>query len=213
MRGPIKVFLLSPIDLYQPSLRRYTLSDRTCVDGSYHDADVVCPELQCTLYQLPDGEVVHGDVFAHSYHNWPTKCDKCDYVFKDTDEWQFRPERLYMTIGSSIQFTLGKAPPGAMYYASWFEDRNLKDFMWVSPHDKRALMVVLPGGHHWHVDGTANNCTLPDDTVHKCWVRSGSVEHASVHVDKNGNTCAAGAGSIVVPGWHGFLHNGYLTGC
>jgi hypothetical protein len=29
-----------------------------------------------------------------------------------------------------------------------------------------------------------------------------------LHVDKNGNTCAAGAGSIITGKWHGFLHNG-----
>ena len=33
----------------------------------------------------------------------------------------------------------------------------------------------------------------------------------NVHVDKSGDTCAAGAGSILIGGYHGFLHNGYLT--
>lgn len=212
---PIKVFLISPIDLYLPSLRRYSAngSSSRCVDGNYHDAQLECPELQCTLYQLPDSDDSYGDVFSHSYPSWPTRCAKCDYVFEDGDEWQFRPDRVHLTVGSAINYTLPKAPPGAMYYATWYEDRNLPDHTWVSPHDKRALMVVLPGVHHWHVDGTSNNCTLPGDPVHKCWVRSGSVDQATVHVDKNGNTCSAGAGSIVVPGWHGFLHNGYLTEC
>jgi hypothetical protein len=32
-------------------------------------------------------------------------------------------------------------------------------------------------------------------------------------VDKNGDTCAAGAGSILTPAWHGFLRNGELVAC
>jgi len=30
-------------------------------------------------------------------------------------------------------------------------------------------------------------------------------------VDKNGDACAAGAGSILTPTWHGFLQNGELV--
>jgi hypothetical protein len=32
-----------------------------------------------------------------------------------------------------------------------------------------------------------------------------------VTVGKSGNTCAAGAGSIAVDGYHGFLRNGSFT--
>ena len=39
------------------------------------------------------------------------------------------------------------------------------------------------------------------------WVTDGTL-----HVDKNGVTCAAGAGSIALPNLHGFLHNGHLAG-
>lgn len=63
----------------------------------------------------------------------------------------------------------------------------------------------------WEVDGRASNCTKKDDNVHKCWCRHGDAPN--VTVDKNGNTCAAGAGSILVDGWHGFLRNGYLEEC
>lgn len=63
------------------------------------------------------------------------------------------------------------------------------------------------------IDGRASNCTMPDDNVHKCWVRHGRPEDGTLHVDKNGNTCAAGAGSIATPNFHGFLHNGDLSAC
>lgn len=65
---------------------------------------------------------------------------------------------------------------------------------------------------HWHVDGFCSNCTRRDDDNHHCWVRHGTVGEI-VHVDKNGDTCAAGAGSIAVPGFHGFLHHGVLRDC
>lgn len=75
----------------------------------------------------------------------------------------------------------------------------------VIPHEKRETTW-------WHIDSRASNCTMPDDKEHRCWVRHGTLR-GTIHVDKNGNTCAAGAGSIMVPGFHGFLHNGILRDC
>lgn len=76
--------------------------------------------------------------------------------------------------------------------------------------DGRGLICVCPDGHHWFIDGRASNCTMKDDKVHRCWVRHGKPEDGTLHVDKNGNTCSAGAGSIQTPHWHGFLHHGEL---
>jgi hypothetical protein len=53
---------------------------------------------------------------------------------------------------------------------------------------------------------------MRDDNVHRCWVRHGTVGEP-LHVDKIGHTCAAGAGSISVEGFHGFLHHGVLRDC
>jgi hypothetical protein len=61
----------------------------------------------------------------------------------------------------------------------------------------------------WHIDGRANNCDMPGDKEHRCWCRHGTVGE-EIHVDKIGKTCGAGAGSIGVPGFHGFLHHGVL---
>jgi hypothetical protein len=72
-------------------------------------------------------------------------------------------------------------------------------------------MVVLPNGHIWDVDGRASNCDMKEDRTHRCWVRHG--DPPNVHVDKNGHTCHAGAGSILSGNYHGFLHNGELTNC
>lgn len=78
--------------------------------------------------------------------------------------------------------------------------------------DGRHLVVVLPDRVTWDVDGRANNCALPDDRLHRCWVRAGDPEASppTVHVSKDGLTCAAGGGSIASPGYHGHLqvHDG-----
>lgn len=76
--------------------------------------------------------------------------------------------------------------------------------------DGRTLFVVTPGGV-WNVDERASNCTLPNDNEHYCWVRHGIPP--MVTVDKVGKTCAAGAGSIMMGKYHGFLRNGKLTNC
>lgn len=105
-------------------------------------------------------------------------------------------------------------PVGAVYRATWYEEEACRNAGWCAP-DGTAYVVVIPdkidesGHHHWHIDGRASNCTKPEDRVHKCWCRHGNAPN--FQVDKNGNTCNAGAGSIIAPGgWHGFLHDGYL---
>lgn len=103
---------------------------------------------------------------------------------------------------------------GAMWFAYWgFKNREWQNE--TGPH----LYVRCPNGpadaagriptRDWDVDARASNCTLPEDKLHRCWVRHGSPP--AVHVDKSGHTCSAGAGSIALPGWHGFLRNGMLV--
>lgn len=83
--------------------------------------------------------------------------------------------------------------------------------------DGLSIVCIIPrsgsrGKTLWYIDGRANNCTMPDDKEHRCWVRIGTVGD-TLHVDKAGNTCSAGAGSIAVKGFHGFLHHGVLRDC
>lgn len=98
--------------------------------------------------------------------------------------------------------------------------------------DGLSIMCKVPatgGAHHWRIDGRASNCDSPCATCgapyrdhltiahpyvdsrpnHRCWVRHGTVGE-KLHIDKAGDTCGAGAGSIQTDGWHGFLHNGVL---
>jgi hypothetical protein len=77
--------------------------------------------------------------------------------------------------------------------------------------DGRGLIVRCPDGFNWSIDGRCSNCNLPQDTAHRCWVRHGRPEDGTLHVDKDGLTCSAGAGSIDTGRWHGFLHRGSLS--
>jgi len=108
-------------------------------------------------------------------------------------------------------------PRGAVFRATWYENEDGSQNNWTGP-DGQAWFVVLPqnpdesGVWHWHIDGPASNCTLPDDKIHKCWCRHG--EAPDFTVDKNGVTCQAGGGSIWVQmpnGFHGFLRDGYIV--
>lgn len=103
--------------------------------------------------------------------------------------------------------------PGAIWFAE--HDDTWCYSGWTNC-DGKHLMVCLPNKRHWDVDSRASNCTLKDEGKHRCWVRHGTPP--VIHVDKNGITCRAGAGSIQsygapsagIPAWHGFLTNGFL---
>jgi hypothetical protein len=97
---------------------------------------------------------------------------------------------------------------GAMWRAVWY----WKNAAWdneTEPH----LIVRCPNGaestRDWDIDSRCSNCGLPGDHLHRCWVRHG--EPPNLTVDKAGVTCNAGAGSIALPHWHGFLRNGELV--
>jgi hypothetical protein len=140
---------------------------------------------------------------------WPTKCETCQIVLPDESAWQIFGKRLYDSPS-------GEPEPGDLYWANWthwqHEGKNCCMY-WDNCNDPRGhLYCILPDGsnHPWDIMSRASNCTLKEDRQHRCWVLH---EGPPVHVDKSGLTCQAGAGSIAVPGFHGFLHNGELAGC
>ncbi|MGV7119562.1 hypothetical protein [Sphingopyxis sp. 550A] len=116
-------------------------------------------------------------------------------------------------------------PPGAIYEAipyydgepnNWRQSKRSggREYFINRPGvDGRILVCVCPDGHAWTIDARASNCTMKDDDEHWCWCRHGKPEDGTLHVDKNGLTCKAGAGSIDTGKWHGFLHNGELKQC
>jgi hypothetical protein len=99
----------------------------------------------------------------------------------------------------------GRIEPGVLYWETYRHE--VGGCPWWDNCDGRHLHAVCPNGCDWDVDSRANNCALPADRLHRCWVRAGDPEAdpPTVHVSKDGPTCAAGAGSIVCSDYHGFL--------
>ncbi|MHB1419314.1 MAG: hypothetical protein ACYCX4_06940 [Bacillota bacterium] len=153
-----------------------------------------------------------GKASDYPQEEWPTRCDNCGapVPLPDGEEnvhYQISHERLYNT-------ATGKSEPGDIFWARWKHDPEWKDFYcpWDNCNDPRGhLLCVLPNGNKWDIDGRANNCTRKEDRNHRCWVRTG--EPPNIDVGKGGDTCSAGAGSILSGDYHGFLRNGELVKC
>lgn len=195
-------FWIEPSGLQLTYLRRYVYreSRECCGPDGYHHAMVF----------LDRREEVRGiDGVVEAQHHdlddprWPTQCEACDYRFTDEDPKQLFGRSLYRSDDGVVE-TLEVWQPGAMYDAEWLPWKG---------YDGRSLEVKLPNGRWWNIDGWATNCTKPEDRDHRCWVRHGEVPLLTV--DKDGLTCAAGAGSIASGEgenhYHGFLQNGVLT--
>ena len=196
----VQTLWLELTDRVRLGLRRYHTggSGFTCEAG-YHSALTITGEAPARLdergyHQVPE-KVNHDDP------RWPNVCDSCGYMFTDDDHWQEWSEPLYTRSDTGETTTLRDAPPGSMWNASWMPSVR---------EDGVYLMVRCPNGSDWAVDSQASNCTRKGEP-HACWVRHGDPRECRVTVDKNGDTCAAGAGSILAGDYHGFLHNGILT--
>lgn len=223
----LAVFWMEPTGMQRVSLRRYAEIPAGGVPCpampgrySYHNASVVIGEAP-VVFGTHEGRRILEDLapIPREDPRWPRACS-CGFVFADGHHWQTTGDRLYSGSPDRQLHTLRDAPPGALWDAWWLADH---------PHgpgpDGICLMCRLPNGSDWHVDGECSNCSRPQrevregrtfltDRTHYCWVRHGDPKHpATLHVDKNGNTCDAGAGSIIAGGWHGFLHHGHLVPC
>jgi hypothetical protein len=133
-----------------------------------------------------------------SVMNGPHKCDKCGGDFEMRSGYP-----LYNTES-------GRPEPGDIFYENWLDE----NFYWDN-HKGPHLMAICPNGMRWCIDSRASNCTMPEDRLHRCWVRHGDPEKGEIHVDKQGVTCEAGAGSIAIGEnenhYHGMLHNSQFT--
>lgn len=194
--------------------------------SEYHDARAPLLDAE-GIDAMPGGEPED-----HDRSEWPTKCDRCSIavppdqpmIFCEcgcgvriknplTPNYQVFREPLYATPDRSW---IGIPSPGDAYYSDfydWSDGHTTRCHAGWTNCDGKHLIVVTPDGHHWDTNGRASNCTLLLDATHRCWVRHGDPRDGTLHVDKNGETCAAGAGSIQTKEWHGFLHNGQLVQC
>ncbi|KQV66654.1 hypothetical protein [Caulobacter sp. Root343] len=211
-----KVFFCEPTDQVFTKLRVYESCDGDMppcplFPGQYsrHDAS----SDRVAVITIPAEEVIPASGSTGEYagdERWPTACG-CGHVFGSGANRSVHHQRLVRRTDTGEAFEGYQAlPVGAVWNAFWMVEGRRGD--WVGP-DGRSLVCRLPDGSVWMIDSRASNCTMPDDDVHKCWVRHGRPEDGDLHVDKAGHTCAAGAGSIATPTWHGFLHHGQLTVC
>lgn len=224
MSDPVKVFFLAPTDRERRWLRRF--GDGPCPDGrSFCNG----------MFFLEEGLAADEDTPGardqkppKTDRRWPAKCCHCGKFFGDDTKgtYQLFRKRVYRRVDNGFECTIDEAPAGAVWDAWWVHHYNKRRGSGapqpISPPpapgvgsmtgpDGRCLVVRLPDGHDWMIDSRASNCSMKDNATHHCWVRRGTPEDGTLHVDKNGNTCQAGAGSILTPKWHGFLHNGHLT--
>lgn len=205
-------YWLEPTSTVAWGLRRYSRGGLTCEQG--HHASLA-------YHGRAAAQLGPGGALADSCPEvpeddprWPTECGRgCGYRFTADDEWQNWFELIYRRADTGAEYVLHAeagaeavgvpaAPPGGSWNADWMTP-------WLQP-DGICLVVRLPNGHDWMVDGEASNCDRKGQP-HQCWVRHGDPRKANVTVDKAGDTCSAGAGSIAVPGYHGFLRAGVLT--
>lgn len=196
---------MSPAPFVLRALRRYRSAEGRECSGrmSYHDAS---NPIETLAWPVPkeSEEEIDSSLIGHGDPRWPKNCS-CGYEFKESDEWQVYDNRLYSGHPSGELKTLRDAPPGAMWTCYWLEPQ------WSSWTNLPGppLYVKLPNGQDFDTDGRAANCSMPEEKTHRCWVKHGTPP--LVTLDKNGNTCSAGAGSIASNGWHGYLRNGELV--
>lgn len=136
---------------------------------------------------------------------------------------------IYENVATGARVSGRELPYGACYL-----DENPHCEGW----DGVSVVVVVPTTRyvgkriHWYVDGIASNCDVACASCgvqykdhghehayvssrahHRCWVRHGGFGDTKLQIDKDGDTCGAGGGSIATEGWHGFLHAGVLYRC
>lgn len=210
----VKVFWCQESPKVARSLRRYADGPCPNVPGqcSYHNAK----SAEIDFVESTPGEYLRlEDKQVEEFKGdprWPTQCS-CGYAFQETDNWQVFLDRVYVRKDTGEEFRHKSMPVGAMWDAWWVSKDGIRSVRRHTGPDGIALCVETPGGM-WMVDSRANNCTMPEDDTHYCWVRHGDPRKGTVHVDKQGHTCAAGAGSIAQGDrFHGFLHNGELYEC
>jgi hypothetical protein len=204
------------------------------VDVPVMPEDAYDPLETCTAIVDNNGKV--GGLFDFNDPRWPKKCI-CGYTFDSNVDKHYWPQRLYQRTDTGELMTLRDAPVGAMWHVdyagmhgpdgkclvvriptnhNWMVDSRASNcdspckWCGMAYHSHNKERCSNPGNPQYPYTAGAYEDSRPD---HRCWVRHGYVRQ-QVHVDKNGVTCNAGAGSIVSPnGWHGFLHNGHLTSC
>lgn len=204
----VKCFMVTETERFHASLRRFVYSSKsTPCPGPYKTHNADGPEIGIVVGVRDSEGYWSLDAIEDATRppkddpRWPKKCDSCDYLFADADEWQLFTDHIYVD-ETGKEHSLRKPTPGMMWDAFWAGE-------WAKGPDGKSLVVVCPNGAQWMIDGHASNCTMPNDSgpygvAHRCWTRTGTPPLISVS-KAYGKTCAAGGGSIQAGNYHGFL--------
>lgn len=130
---------------------------------------------------------IHEEEPPHTDPRWPTQCT-CGYIFKEDDFWQIVPHRLYSRSDTVGMLTLREATAGMFWDATWLIGVHASH---PCGPDGRFLIMKLPDGRDWAMDGPATNGPG--------WTRTGTLDNLTV------------TPSILSTGYHGYLTNGILT--
>lgn len=180
MDTEVRCFWLERSGQTRVSLRRY--NRRKCAAG------LAFCNASFPLTIIPDEDTQpSGDSWPHDDNRWPTRCASCGYPFHEDDHWQLNHVPLYQDPDGQLM-TVREAPPGAMWDANWYE--GIRE----PGPDGKWLMVRLPDGKDWYVDGNANG--HPEHVA--SWTRSGDVPVVTVRPSVNTGE------------WHGWLVDGVL---
>jgi hypothetical protein len=212
----VQCFWIEPIDRVARSLRRYTKTHEagawTCEAG-WHEARVPIEPLdevpsRRTYDIAADERATSGDLWPHDDPRWPAECGRgCGYRFLEDDVWQLFVNRLYRRIdGTPAEVALNEPGAGAMWDAWWYPAG------WAG-EDGIRLVVQLPDGMPWLVDGPSSSCTeqaakRPHDTRtgHHCWTRTGDPRAIPPTVSAQPSIASGDPQT-----YHGFLTDGKLV--
>lgn len=164
------------------SLRRYS-GDRKCPNGpfGYCNAEVPLDDID-----YPVRAVIESFFIPHGDLRWPKGCPVCGVPFVDADTWQVFVDTLHRRSGTGEIVALRQAQPGDMWDAYWMP--------YTKNADGRCLVVKLPNGHDWMIDGPSQQHPEPG-----AWTRTGTPPNISA------------SPSILAADYHGWLRNGVLS--
>jgi hypothetical protein len=174
----------------QLSLRRYSNEGVCPLTHSYHNESKPLGVVS-TIYGVSGGRRViepRPEQIAHDDPRWPVQC-ACGEPFTEKDTWQIFQDGIWSRPDTGEELTLRQwqKVPGAMWDAWWYHTT------WVGP-DGLSLVVALPDGREWLMDGPAKGSNRP-------WTRTGVPPIVTA------------TPSILTPGYHGWLRDGVLVPC
>lgn len=137
---------------------------------------------------IDEGDLPH---VANLDKRWPKEC-ACGFKFRRHDPRQIWRDRVWRCTDDGEEIILRTAPPGIMWHAPWRGRIGRGG-------DGLALMVRLPDGNDWHIDGPESGESMTIPLLRTGWVRRGKPPLITV------------TPSIHTPGYHGTLTDGVLS--